>query len=83
VLRALTNRLSTDGELLLHSSEHRSQLRNRGAACERLVELVARALVVRKRRKKTRPSRGAVERRLKAKRTVSDKKKKRGKVDDE
>ena len=83
VLRSLANRISTDGELLLHCSENRSQLRNRTDACDRLAELVVQALKVRKRRKKTRPSRGAVERRLKAKKVTSDKKKTRGKVGDE
>lgn len=83
VMRALANRLTTEGELLLHCSEHRSQLRNRGEACERLAELVARSLKVRKRRKKTRPSRGAIERRLKSKRATSDKKKNRGKVNED
>ncbi len=80
VLHKLRNRLTADGELQLHCSTHRSQLRNRGEACERLAALVKGALVVRKRRRKTKPSRGSIERRLKAKRVNSDKKKTRGKV---
>lgn len=80
VMKALANRLTAGGELLLHCSDHRSQLRNRGEATIRLAELVRSALIVRKKRRKTRPSRGAVERRLKSKHAHSDKKRARKKV---
>ncbi len=79
VVRSLANRLTTEGELLLHASEYRSQKRNREAARERLVELVRAGLVRRKRRRKTRPSRGAIERRLSEKKRRAAIKKKRGK----
>lgn len=80
VLHKLANRLTAEAELQLHSSTYRSQFRNREDACERLAELVKGALVIRKRRRKTKPSRGSIERRLKAKRVNSSKKKTRGKV---
>lgn len=80
VMKALASRLTTDGELLLHCSDHRSQLRNRGEAIARLAEVVRAALVVRKKRRKTHPSRGAIERRLKSKQAQSDKKRARKKV---
>ncbi|MFT6396564.1 MAG: ribosome-associated protein [Bradymonadia bacterium] len=83
VLQKLRNRMTAEGELQLHCSTHRSQLRNREEACERLAELVKAALVIRKRRRKTKPTRGAVERRLKAKRVTSSRKKTRGKVGNE
>ncbi|MCA9539516.1 MAG: aminoacyl-tRNA hydrolase [Myxococcales bacterium] len=67
LLTRLQSRLTNDGVLTVHVDESRSQLRNRELARERLAALVAEALKVQKRRRATRPSRGAVERRLKAK----------------
>ncbi|MGP1273061.1 MAG: alternative ribosome rescue aminoacyl-tRNA hydrolase ArfB [Phycisphaerales bacterium] len=60
--------LNEDDEIVIAADETRSQHRNRAAALERLAMLVARACVAPKPRKKTKPSRGAVERRLQAKR---------------
>ncbi len=54
-----------DGVLTVVASEHRSQLRNRAAAEARLIALVAAAVAPPPRsRRPTRPSRGAVERRI-------------------
>ena len=60
-------RITRDGVLVIKSQAHRSQELNRGAACERLVELVRGALATRKRRIATRPGRAAKERRLQGK----------------
>ena len=63
----LGNRL-VDGVLTIAASEHRAQLRNREAALERLAALVARAIEPPPPpRRATRPSRGAKERRIAAK----------------
>ncbi len=56
------------------ADEHRSQRRNRDAAVERLVEMLARANKVARRRRATSPGRGATERRLSAKREHSQRK---------
>jgi ribosome-associated protein len=64
LLIALRTRLTAAGELRVVASDTRSQLRNRVLAETRLAEIVRRALVIRKARKKTRPTRSAVERRL-------------------
>ncbi|MFG0305608.1 MAG: alternative ribosome rescue aminoacyl-tRNA hydrolase ArfB [Phycisphaerales bacterium JB040] len=69
--------LTDEGELLIETDETRSQRRNREACVERLGELVRRALVRPKPRKKTRPSRGAVERRLKEKKERGERKERR------
>ncbi|MDO9354695.1 MAG: alternative ribosome rescue aminoacyl-tRNA hydrolase ArfB [Solirubrobacteraceae bacterium] len=53
------------------AQETRSQRRNRDAALERLAERLAGALVVQRSRRATKPSRGAKERRLQAKRRTS------------
>lgn len=60
----LGGQLTTAGDLLVVSSKTRDQTRNRADARERLAELVRAALVRPRVRKKTRPSRGSVERRL-------------------
>ena len=61
------NRMTSDGVLVIDSREHRTQARNRSEARARLVELVRRAAVRPKSRRKSRPSRAAKERRLEAK----------------
>ena len=56
------------------SQDSRSQRRNREVALERLAERIAPALHVAKARRPSKPSRGATERRLKAKREASGRK---------
>jgi ribosome-associated protein len=64
----LAGRLA-DGVLTITASEHRSQLQNREAARERLAATLAEAMAPPPRRRKpTKPTRGAVERRLTQKR---------------
>lgn len=68
----LTGRLDADGNLRVVASDTRSQRQNRALAEDRLAILVRRALAVQKLRKKTKPGRGAVERRLEEKKHRSD-----------
>lgn len=58
--------------------EHRSQARNRTLAHERLAGRLAAALVVAAPRRPTKPSKGAVRRRLEDKKRQSDRKRERG-----
>lgn len=63
-LERLAGRL-TDGVLTIAASEERSQLRNREAARERLAAVLAEAIAPpRRRRRPTRPTKAATERRL-------------------
>lgn len=73
----LGGQLDGEGWLRIVAQESRSQRRNRDAAEERLVETVRRALVVPKKRKKTKPSRAAKERRLTQKKQRGEKKARR------
>jgi ribosome-associated protein len=77
VLLALASRLDADGTLRVVASDTRSQRQNRALAEERLVALVRRALVVPRARKRTRPTRASVERRLTEKKRSGDKKRDR------
>ena len=74
----LAPRLTSDGEIRVVASDTRSQARNRELAEKRLGELVARSLIVPRKRKPTRPTRAAKEARLDAKRRHSSKKRERG-----
>jgi ribosome-associated protein len=67
-VRALAgHRLTADDELVIDAKEHRTQARNREAARERLVELLRRALVRPKARRKTKPTTASREQRLERK----------------
>ena len=79
----LSNRINSEGVLLLTSSESRSQHQNREFVTARFVELLALALVVPKKRKKTKPSRAAKEARLQEKKKRSATKKMRSAVSHE
>lgn len=74
LLEKLAPRLTSAGELIVTSDKTRNQARNREDATARLAEIVRAALARPKRRKKTRPGRGAVERRLREKKQRSQKK---------
>ena len=73
----LAARIDAEGNVRVVASAYRSQTRNREDAEERLAALLRRALHVPKARKKTRPSRAAVETRLDAKKKKSEKKRNR------
>jgi ribosome-associated protein len=68
VAQRLASRLTADGMLVLHASEHRSQTRNREAAVARFAALLADALRMQPPRRATAPSASSRRRRLDAKR---------------
>jgi ribosome-associated protein len=70
----LAARIDSAGWIRLVSTGSRSQLQNRKQVTKRFQALLAQALVVPKKRKKTKPSRAAKERRLASKKRVSAKK---------
>ena len=75
-------RATKDGVIVIEAGRFRTQEQNRADARARLTALVAKAAEPPpKPRKKTRPSKGAVERRLKTKAGRSTVKKLRGKVE--
>ena len=68
------SKLTEDGNLIIVSQVHRSQIQNRQVALDKLISLLQQAAKKPKRRKKTRPSRASVEKRLRNKRLQSEKK---------
>lgn len=75
-----SRRINKQGELLIHSHRFRDQGRNVADSLHKLRELILTVAVVPKKRKKTRPSRRAKERRLENKRRQSEKKQSRRNV---
>ena len=70
----LRSRLTRLGELLVSCDSHRDQARNRSEAFERLETLLRTAMERPQQRKKTRPTRASVQRRLETKRSRSQRK---------
>jgi ribosome-associated protein len=73
-------RLTEGGVLVIDARRHRTQAENRQDARARLVALLRRAAVRPKRRRKTRPTAGSIERRVASKRRRSETKRRRGKI---
>ncbi len=76
----VVHRLDADGKLQVTSQKTRDQGKNLQDAYEKIRVLVAKALVVPTTRRPTRPSRGAVKRRLDEKRQTSERKRARGRA---
>ncbi len=81
--RIAGSKWTKEGALLIRVEDTRSQAHNREIARERLAELIKRALVTPKKRRPTRPTKGSIERRIKAKKVRSEVKAGRGRVEDE
>lgn len=74
-------RLTTEGVLVISADEYRDQRRNVEACMDKVKAMLLEVLVPPKPRKKTKPTRGSIERRIGEKKSRSDKKQRR-KVDD-
>ncbi len=76
------HRISADGVVVIKAQQFRSQEQNKAAALERLAELVRRALIVPKVRRKTKPTRASQTRRLDSKARHARLKRERRTLDD-
>ena len=76
----LLNKINSDGNLLVKSQVERSQLGNKLLVIKKMNELVSRALVVPKKRKATKPSKAAKEKRISTKKKAGEIKQNRMKV---
>ena len=75
LLSQTANRLDAAGLLHVTSQKTRDQGRNLADACEKIKGMVVKAMVAPIKRKPTKPSRGAVRRRLADKKQTSERKK--------
>ncbi|WP_411029234.1 alternative ribosome rescue aminoacyl-tRNA hydrolase ArfB [Spongiimicrobium sp. 3-5] len=77
----LGQRLTKEGLLIMHGDTTRSQHKNKELVVKRFLEVIENVLKVPKKRRKTKPSKSAIEKRLKAKQKTSEKKLGRKKTD--
>ena len=70
----LSNRISADGNLLVKSQVSRSQLGNKEIVIQKMNELVEKALIKKKARMATKPSKAAIEKRIEGKKKNSENK---------
>lgn len=77
IYNKLKNKINADGILQTTSSEARTQLRNKKIAVEKILEIVNIALIVPKKRIKTKPSKAQIAKRLDNKKRLSEKKESR------
>lgn len=74
------SQLTSDGSLIITADNHKSQVKNKELAFKKLDRILTKAFFVPKPRKKTKPSKSAINKRIKAKKEHSEKKKWRGKI---
>lgn len=74
-------RITATGEIVLSCDRHRDRERNRKDCLERLREMLVLVATAPTPRRRTRASRGSVERRLESKRIRAERKRLRGRVD--
>jgi len=83
LLSRLARNLTTSGDLVVRSSQTRDQARNRTDARARMADLLRAALRRPRRRIATKPTRGAVERRIQGKKRLAERKRgRRGPVEE-
>ncbi len=70
----LSSRLTNEGVLMLQCDEARSQHKNKELVIKRLFEILTKSLEVPKKRKPTKPTKSAVEKRLKLKKMSAERK---------
>ena len=75
----LASKLTKEGVLILQCDESRSQHKNKQLVIKRLFKLLEKSLIVPKPRRKSKPTRSSIEKRLKSKKIASLKKLNRSK----
>ncbi len=79
----LANKINNEGFLVLTCQTSRSQLTNKEEVIEKFYALLTKALKPRKKRVPTKPGKGSIERKLKEKKMVTEKKQRRKRPDEE
>jgi len=77
LMEKLQNRINADGLLQVKSQTERTQLGNKQEVVTKMNDLISKALIPRKKRVPTRPSKAAREKRIQSKKRHSDKKQQR------
>ncbi len=79
IRKNLASRISLQDDIIMACQTHRSQLQNKLLVTEDFVMLIQKALIVPKKRVKTKPGKAAVQKRLDQKKKLAEKKSLRGK----
>ncbi|MGV0964856.1 alternative ribosome rescue aminoacyl-tRNA hydrolase ArfB [Empedobacter falsenii] len=74
ITEKLKNKIKSEGFLQINSQESRSQLDNKESATKKMLELVEKALIIPKFRKKTKPTKASQQKRLNQKKQQAEKK---------
>lgn len=75
ILKKLAAKITNEGVLVINAQESRSQLQNKEDAIANLDRLLKKAFEKKKARKKTKPSKSAVAKRINSKKQTAEKKK--------
>ena len=81
LINKLYSKLTKENILILNCDESRSQHKNKEIVIERFLQIITNALKIKKPRKKTRPSKASVKKRLDSKKKIGLKKISRKKPD--
>lgn len=81
ITEKLSNRINNEGLLFIKSQTYRTQLENKDEVIRKINELVTKALEKKKKRKPTKISKAAIEKRLESKKKKGDIKEGRRRVD--
>lgn len=79
LMTRLASRITKEGVLIISSANRRSQLRNKEVVIRKLDTLLTKAFTFKKARKRTAPTKAAVQKRLREKRLHAEKKQRRQK----
>ena len=82
ILSKLENHINKEGFLFVKSQTERTQLGNKAMVISKMNEMVTKALIIPKKRKKTKPTKASVAKRLESKKKTSEKKTERKKYKD-
>jgi len=80
LIRLAGKKVTTEGILLIEASNYRTREKNQAEALSRLEKLISRAEIPPKKRRKTRPTKASVRKRLEKKKGRGKIKKLRGKI---
>ena len=80
ILARWPNKINKESELIVSSDKKRSQLKNREIAFKKMDRILNKAFETVKKRKKTKPGKSAIEKRLKQKKIQSEKKELRKRI---
>lgn len=80
LLKLSDSRITSDGVIIIKAQSYRTQDQNKEDALKRLKEIIQSAMIIQKKRKTTKPTKGSVKRRLAGKANRKELKQNRKKV---